>query len=222
MSALCAQLSNWLVLDEAGEQKLLQAVADELTRAGGYDPVPVQRDDPANPKCESNQSACYVAADRTIYYGNLDNLDSQRAVETVAHEVLHAIDDQDGVDDAALGDERAEKYTIRLFDEYGSDGEKMYAPGDPIPGSEHSEQVYQPGREIAEAITDYCKRRAKAPPESIESLTVALARQIAKILDQRWEPDDGGDDDDDEDGDDEDGDEDGVDGEATDEGGGGR
>jgi hypothetical protein len=192
MADFCDQLSDYMTLPPDKTQELVETIVnDEFMAKYGYDSVNVKADDPANPECPPNVEACWHDDDETLYY-NADQLNSQgdspKLIQTMVHEALHAMDYQDYGDSSdGLGDELSEKYTVRLYNEYGEDDEKMYAPGSAIPGIGHSEEVYKPAREIADKIHDVCNKKlqGKSPAER-ESILGQLEEEIKKILDQRW------------------------------------
>jgi hypothetical protein len=219
MPGFCDQLDNLMVMTPEQMRDFIDTVVNkELMEKYGYDPVNIKADDPANPHCGPNEEACWSDEDQTLYY-NEERI-SQKAqqdeiVETLAHESLHGMDYQDrGNSSEGLDDEVSEKYTVRLYNEYGEDGEKMYGPGDDIPGEGHSEEVYKPAREIAKEMTELCKKLKKAKtPEAKESIKNEIQKEIQEILDNRWDADD----DEGDDGESDDGDE-GDDGGDGDEG----
>ena len=202
MADYCDQLNDRMVMNDQQTQKLVETIVNEtLLQQYGYDPVAVQKDDPANPHCSQNEQACWSDEDKTLYYNDAlsSQGDQKQFLETIVHEGLHAMDQQDGHSSDELGDEQSEKYTVRLYDEYGEDGEKMYKPGDVIPGIGHSEEVYAPAREIADELYDLCKQSHKGSEAERESIQNQIQHAIQEILDHRWEADDDEEDDDDED-----------------------
>jgi hypothetical protein len=204
MADYCDQLNDRMVMDDQKMEKLVETIVNEtLLEKHGYDPVAVEKDDPANPHCPPNAEACWDDESETLYYNDAlaAKGDQKEFLETVVHEGLHAMDYQDYGDSSDdLGDEVSEKYTVRLYDEYGEDDEKIYAPDEVIPGEGHMEEVYKPGREIADELFDLCQRASKASPAERESIQNEIKEAVQDILDQRWEPDDdGAEDDEDED-----------------------
>lgn len=201
MPDFCEDLDNLMVMDGGQLQDLIDTIVNrELLEKYGYNPVTIKPDDPANPICAQNQAACWNDDDKTLYY-KPDRITQpppdgrrlqQEFLETLVHEGLHAMDYKDrGSSSAGLGDERSDNRTVQLYDEYGEDGEKMYEPGDLIPGDKHMEEVYEPAREIAEELTELCDtlRKAKSPEER-ESIKKAIQQEIQDILEDRWDAED--------------------------------
>lgn len=192
MIDICEQLSNYMILPPGQLEDFVEGIVnDQFMAEYGYENVTVKADDPSNPKCPPNTEACWSDEDEIFYY-NPDIFgsdgDTKHLVETIAHESLHAMDYQDYGDSSdGLGDEVSEKYTVRLYDQYGEDGEVMYSPRDVIPGIGHSVEVYRPAREIADKIVDACRNKMKEKsPAERESILSELQRELKELLDKRW------------------------------------